>query len=165
MGLNGAAMQMFAHGTITGLLFLLVGQVYDKAHTRHIPHLGGLASRMPFTATVFLVAGLASLGLPSLAGFVAEVMVFLGTFPVWGWPTILAVVGIVLTAGYMLWAIQRVLFGPALERFAHVKDASLVEAVPMVALLLVIVLVGVYPAPLADVFNAGAEQVVLRFGP
>ena len=75
--LAGAGMQMFAHGTITGLLFLLVGLVYEKAHTRYIPDLGGLATRMPFIATVFLIAGLASLGLPGLSGFVAEVLVFL----------------------------------------------------------------------------------------
>jgi len=160
VGLNGAAMQMFTHGTITGLLFLLVGLVYEKAHTRYIPDLGGLASRMPFIATIFVFAGLASLGLPGLSGFVAEALVFLGTFPVWGWPTAVAVFGIVLTAGYILWMLQRVLFGPALARYAHIGDATLVEKVPLILLAITIVLVGIHPAILSDVFNAGIGPIV-----
>ena len=97
---------MFTHGTITGLMFLLVGQVYEKAHTRYIPDMGGLASRMPFLASAMIVAGLASLGLPSLSGFVSEVLVFLGAFSVWSWPTAIAVFSIVITAGYILWMIN-----------------------------------------------------------
>ena len=160
VGLNGAAMQMFTHGTITGLLFLLVGLVYEKSHTRYIPEMGGLASRMPFIATIFLVAGLASLGLPGLSGFVSEALVFLGTFLVWGWPTAIAVFGIVLTAGYILWMIQRVMFGPALPRYAEVGDATLVEAVPLVVMLIATVVVGIYPALLTDVFSVGIDPIV-----
>ena len=165
LGLNGAAMQMFTHGTITGLLFLLAGLVYEKAHTRYIPDMGGLASRMPFIATIMVVAGLASLGLPSLSGFVSEALIFLGTFFVWGWPTAIAVFGIVLTAGYILWMIQRVMYGPPLPRYDGVGDATLVEAVPLVVLLIAIVVVGIYPALLTDVFNAGIAPIVeTRFG-
>ena len=165
VGLNGAAMQMFTHGTITGLLFALVGLVYEKTHTRYIPDLGGLASRMPFIAIIFVVAGLASLGLPSLSGFVSEVLVFLGTYPVWSWPTAIAVFGIVLTAGYILWMIQRVLFGPPLERYAQVGDASVVEAIPLAVLTVAIVAVGVYPAILTDTFSAALTPLVQsRFG-
>jgi NADH-quinone oxidoreductase subunit M len=164
VGLNGAAMQMFTHGTITGLLFLVVGLVYEKTHTRYIPDLGGLASRMPFVATAMIVAGLASLGLPALSGFVSEALVFLGTFFVWGWPTAIAVFSIVLTAGYILWMIQRVLFGPTESKHAEVGDASLIEAVPIVILLASIVVVGVYPALVTDVFKAGLEPIVERFG-
>ena len=80
VGLTGASLQMFSHGAITGLLFLLVGYVYERAHTRHIPDLGGLAGRMPLLSAAMLIAGLASLGLPSTAGFVSEIQVFLGTF-------------------------------------------------------------------------------------
>ena len=165
IGLNGAAMQMFTHGTITGLLFLLVGLVYDKTHTRHIPDMRGLATQMPFVATVFVVAGLASLGLPGLSGFVAEVLVFLGTYSVWNWPTVIAVTGIVLAAGYILWMIQRVLFGPPLERYAQVGDATIVEAIPLAVLVVAIVLVGVYPSILTDTFNASiAPMLEVRFG-
>ena len=92
-------MQLFTHGTITGLLFLAVGIVYEKAHTRYIPDLGGLAGRMPFVAAAMLIAGLASLGLPGLSGFVSELLVFLGAFRAYDWPTVLAVLGIVLGSG------------------------------------------------------------------
>ncbi|MSQ40959.1 MAG: NADH-quinone oxidoreductase subunit M [Dehalococcoidia bacterium] len=160
VGLTGAALQMFTHGTITGLLFLLVGLVYDKAHTRHIGDLGGLASRMPFVASVFLVAGLASLGLPGLSGFVAEVLVFLGAFPVWGLATVLGAFGIVVAAGYILWMIQRCFFGPARERFAHIGDATLVEMIPVVALVAAIVVVGVYPRILTDVLTTGVSEIL-----
>ena len=160
MALTGASMQMFAHGTITGLLFLLVGLVYDKAHTRYIPDLGGLASRMPIIATVFLIAGLASLGLPGLSGFVAEVLVFLGSFKAFAWPTAVAAFGIVLAAGYILWMIERVLFGASRERFAGITDAGVIEAIPLVLLVISIVVIGFYPAFLTDVFDAGVEPIV-----
>ena len=160
VGLTGAAMQMFTHGTITGLLFLVVGLVYEKAHTRHIPDMGGLASNMPVIAVVFLLAGLASLGLPGTSGFVSELLVFLGTFEVWGWITALAVFAIVLTAGYILWMLQRAFFGPRLPRFDGVGDTSVLEAVPMVALVAAIMVVGVYPALVSDVFAQGLEPIV-----
>ena len=162
-GLSGAAMQLFTHGTITGLLFLTVGLVYDKAHTRYIPDLGGLASRMPIVATAFLIAGLASLGLPGLSGFVSEVLVFLGTFRAYPWPTALAVLGIILAAGYILWMVERSFFGVRRERFAHITDASFVEAVPLVLLVVSIVVIGVYPAFLTDVFQSSLRPMVAAF--
>jgi NADH-quinone oxidoreductase subunit M len=159
-GLSGAAMQLFTHGTITGLLFLGVGLIYDKAHTRYIPDLGGLANRMPLTATAFLIAGLASLGLPGLSGFISEILVFFGAFPAFSWPTVLAVLGIILAAGYILWMMQRTLFGPGREYFNNLTDASFVEAVPLALLVISIVVVGVYPAFLTEVFQAGLEPMV-----
>ena len=163
IGLTGAAMQMFTHGTITGLLFVGVGLVYDKAHTRHIPDLGGLAARMPFVAIIFAVAGMASLGLPATSGFVSEVMVFLGTFPVFGLLTTLGVVGILITAGYILWTLQRTLFGPMPQRWAHLGDATLVEAVAPTLLVVAILVVGIYPAFLTDVFSTGVGEMRLPF--
>ena len=159
VALTGASMQMFVHGTITGLLFLLVGLIYDKAHTRYIPDLGGLAGRMPFVASVFLIAGLASLGLPGLSGFVAEMLVLLGAFKEFPWLTALAAFGIVLAAGYILWMIERVLFGPARERFSTITDAGVIEAVPMVLLVVSIAVIGFYPAFLTDVFDSGIEPI------
>ncbi len=159
LAVAGASMQMFTHGTITGLLFLLVGLVYEKAHTRYIPDLGGLASRMPLIACGFLVAGLASLGLPGLSGFVAEVMVFLGSFKAFPWPTALAAAGIVIAAGYILWMLERVLFGPSQERFSHITDASVREAIPAVVLTVSIVVIGVYPSLLTDYFDAGVRHL------
>src|ERR687889_2520665 len=86
-GMQGAVMQMFTHGTVTALLFTMVGLVYDRTHTRIIPDMGGLAPKMPFIATAFVMAGLASLGLPGMNGFIGEFVVFIGAFEVWPWPT------------------------------------------------------------------------------
>lgn len=159
-GLNGAALQMFTHGTITGLLFLLVGLTYDRTHTRHIPELGGLVHRMPFIATAFVIAGLASLGLPGLSGFVAEITVFLGTFEVWSWATGFAAFGVVLAAGYILWMVQRVFFGPSHERWTSLGDAHVVDIIPVAGLLIPIFLVGIWPAVISDVFKTGIESIL-----
>lgn len=159
-GLNGAAMQLFTHGTITGLLFLGVGLVYDKAHTRYIPDLGGLAGRMPFVAGAILLAGLASLGLPGLSGFVSELLVFLGAFRAYPWPTALAVLGIILAAGYILWMMERAFFGPRRQRFDHLTDATLVEAIPLAIMVVTIVGIGFYPSLLTDVFEIGLAPML-----
>ena len=159
-GLTGAAMQLFTHGTITGLLFVAVGILYEKTHTRHIPDLGGLANRMPLVATAFLVAGAASLGLPTLSGFVSELLVFFGGFRAFPALTILAVLGIILAAGYILWMLQRTLFGPRPSRWDDLSDASPVELVPVALLVVSIVVVGVYPAWLTDVFRDGLAPIV-----
>ena len=160
LGMNGAALQMFTHGTITGLLFLTVGFIYEKAHTRYIPDLGGLANRMPFLAAGLLVAGLASLGLPGTSGFVAEITIFMGSFPAWHWFAALAAIGVVLTAGYILWMIQRVMFGPQLLRHNSLSDASIPEMIPVAILVASILVVGIYPAVISDVFNTGLDPIV-----
>ncbi|HLB12601.1 MAG TPA: proton-conducting transporter membrane subunit, partial [Dehalococcoidia bacterium] len=146
------------------LLFALVGLVYNRTHTREIAAMKGLAPRMPLIAVIFTMAGLASLGLPGMSGFVAEFLVFLGTFPTWPWHTALGVFAIVLTAGYLLWTLQRILFGPPDERWAHVGDASFVDAVPIVVLILVIVLVGLYPSILTDMIQGAFPPILERLG-
>ena len=160
VGLTGAALQMFTHGAITGLLFLLVGYVYERAHTRHIPDLGGLATRMPLLAAALLIAGLASLGLPSTAGFVSEIHVFLGAFPVWSWMTAIGAFGVVLTAGYILWMIQRVMFGTPNPRFDDLKDAAPIEMAPIAVLVIAIMVIGIFPSALTDVFTTGVQPIV-----
>ena len=160
LGLTGAAMQMFTHGTITGLLFLAVGFIYDRAHTRYIPDLGGLARRMPILAAALLIAGLASLGLPGTSGFVAELMVLLGAFNAFPISAAIAAFGVVLAAGYILWMMQRAMFGPLRERFADIADARGVQYAPIAILVASIIAVGVYPAFISDVFASGVEPIV-----
>ncbi len=165
VSLNGAALQMFTHGTITGLLFVMVGLIYDRTHTRDIDQLSGLAHTMPLIAVVMVFAGLAALGLPALSGFVAELLVFLGAFDKYTVPTIFAVFGILLAAGYITWMIQRVFYGPKNERWAALPDANhWWETVPMAALVLVIVGVGVYPSLIVDVLDTGMINIVKVLG-
>ena len=109
--LNGAAMQMFTHGTITGLSFLAVGLIYDRTHTRDINKLGAIANKMPMVSLFFVISGLASLGLPGFSGFVSEIMIFLGSYKVFPAYTIISAFGVVLAAGYILWMVQRSMFG------------------------------------------------------
>lgn len=154
IGLSGATLQMFSHGLITGLLFVMVGLIYDRAHTRSVDDLSGLAHVTPIIATGMLLAGLASLGLPAMSGFVAEATVFFGAADRFEAPTIIAVVGIVLTAGYILWMVQRVMFGPRNERWATMQDATAWwEQIPVAAMLALIIAVGIYPAQLMDVID------------
>jgi NADH-quinone oxidoreductase subunit M len=165
VAMTGAALQMFTHGTITGLLFVMVGLVYNRTHTRDIAVLRGLAHRMPVIATVMVIAGLASLGLPSMSGFVAEAMVFLGSVDRFAPATILAVVGILLTAGYILWMVERVFLGPRSEAWEGLGDAdSWWEQIPMAALAAVIIGVGVYPAAIVDILDKGIQPIIASLG-
>lgn len=166
-GLNGAALQMFTHGTITGLAFLMVGLTYERTHSRHIPHLGGLARKMPLIAIFFIIAGFGSLGLPALSGFVAEITIFLGTFPVWPWATGIAAFGVVLAAGYTLWMVQRTFFGPgpaaggmSEESYEHLTDANWVDMVAVVVLTVPIFVVGIWPSVITDTFKLGIEAAI-----
>jgi NADH-quinone oxidoreductase subunit M len=158
--LTGATVQMFSHGIITGLLFFCVGVIYDHAHTREIAVFGGVAKRMPTLATMFTFAALASLGLPGLAGFVAEYMVFTGSFQIWTAATVVAVFTMILTASYLLWMIKRVFYGPFNEKWNRLPDANLREIIPLYALAAVIVFVGVYPTPLIQVITPSLQHLM-----
>jgi NADH-quinone oxidoreductase subunit M len=161
VGLTGASLQMFTHGTITALLFVMVGLIYDRAHTRQIADLSGLAHIMPVAATVFVIAGLASLGLPTMSGFVAELLVFLGSAGRFEVPTGFAVFGILLSAGYILWTVQRVFFGPRNQRWEHLQDTThWWEQVSMAALVGVIIGVGIYPATIVDILESGVRRTL-----
>ena len=160
LGFSGAAMQMFTHGTITGLLFLSVGLMYDKLHTRYIPDLGGLEVRMPVLTISFVIAGLASLGLPGLSGFVSELLIFLGAFTSFPWHTGIAALGIIFAAGYILWVIQRVFFGPEKDRFKNVSDVNWFEMVPLILLVISILIVGIFPFYLIELFEHGLDPIV-----
>jgi NADH-quinone oxidoreductase subunit M len=168
VSMTGAALQMFSHGVITGLLFAMAGLVMHNAGERDLRKMGGLARQMPIIVVVFSIAGVASLGLPTTSGFIAEFLVFIGSFTS-GAPgiqvaTILAVLGIVITAGYILWMLQRVFYGQPLEKFNKAKDASVLDRVYMFAFVAVIMLVGIYPAILTDVIKMGVAPVMGLLG-
>ncbi len=169
VSLVGASLQMFSHGIITGLLFAMAGLIIHNVKERDLRKLGGLVRQIPIIAVVFSVAGLASLGLPMTSGFAAEFLVFVGSFSSTIVPgiqvyTILAVLGVVVTAGYILWMLQQVFYGPALEKYNGVKDADIIERVYMFALVAVIMVVGIYPAILTDVIKLGISPIVSLLG-
>jgi NADH-quinone oxidoreductase subunit M len=169
LSLTGAALQMFSHGIVTGLLFAMVGLVYEKTHTRDLDKLGGLARHMPVITVVFTIAGLASLGLPGTSGFAAEFVTFVGSFssnafPGLGALTVAGVFGVVITAGYILWMLQRTFYGPPREEFAKVGDATLVEKICIFTFVLAILLVGIYPAILTDIFKEGVLPIARMVG-
>ena len=151
--LTGATVQMFSHGIITGMLFFCVGVIYDHAHTREIAVFGGVAKSMPLLATLFTFAGLASLGLPGLAGFVAEYITFTSSYQVWNVVTIVSVFTMILTAAYILWMLKRVFYGPFNTKWNRLPDANWREALPLITLAVVIVFVGVFPNFLINVIT------------
>ncbi len=160
IGLSGAALQMFTHGCITGLLFVMVGMIYDRTHTREIARLRGLMHHMPLIGTVFIVAGLASLGLPAMSGFVAELTVFLGSLGPHPAATMAAVFGVVLSAGYLLWTVERILHGPKTHDFHDLTDAKKWwELTAMAVLVIAIIGVGIWPRVLTDTVRTGIEPI------
>jgi len=169
VSLVGASLQMVSHGLLTGLLFAMAGLTIHNVHERDLRKLGGLARQVPFIAIVFSLAGLGSLGLPTTSGFAAEFLVFAGSFSstmVTGAAvyTILAVIGVVLAAGYILWMIQRTFYGPPLEQYDGVKDADTLERVYMVAFVAVIMVIGIYPAVLTDIIKLGIAPIIGALG-
>jgi len=161
--LTGATIQMFSHGIITALLFFCVGVIYDHAHTREIAAFGGIAKRTPMLASLFTFAAMASLGLPGLAGFVAEYMVFTSSFRIWTIPTTVAVFTMILTAAYLLWMIKRVFFGPFNPKWSWLPDANFRELIPLFALAGLIVFVGIYPAPLIGVITNSVGAIMANW--
>ncbi|MBI2328619.1 MAG: NADH-quinone oxidoreductase subunit M [Chloroflexi bacterium] len=165
VSLTGAALQMVSHGLITGLLFAMAGLVIHNVGERDLNKLGGLARQIPIIAVVFSVAGLGGLGLPTTSGFAAEFLVFVGSFSstiVSGIQvyTILTVLGVVVAAGYILWMLQRVFYGPVLEQYHAVKDADVLERVYMFAFVALIMLVGIYPAIVTDIIKLGISPII-----
>ena len=158
--LTGATIQMFSHGIITGLLFFCVGVIYDHAHTREIAVFGGVAKKMPLLATLFTFAGLASLGLPGLAGFVAEYITFTSSYQVWSAVTVASVFTMILTASYLLWMLKRVFYGPFNTRWSWLPDANAREALPLISLAVVIVFVGIFPNFLIQVITPSLTNIL-----
>lgn len=152
-GFNGAVFQMINHGIITGSLFLLVGVLYDRAHTRDIDAFGGLGVKVPVYTGVTVVAAMASLGLPGLAGFISEFLCFLGAFPVWKLYTSLSVIGILVTAAFFLRMIQNVFLGPFNAKWSGLTDMDLRELLAVAPLTVLTVFLGLWPRAALDYMN------------
>jgi NADH-quinone oxidoreductase subunit M len=164
-GITGAGLQMFSHGVMTALFFAVVGMVYDRAHTREIPKLGGFRKAMPLVTVAFIVGGLVSMGMPGFSGFIAEFPIFLGLWKAQPIVAIIAVVGIVITAGYVMRVVRGVFFGEMPSEFKeHITPITNFDKVALVLLSGVLILVGVYPAVMAPLIETGAEAVLRLFG-
>jgi len=159
-GVNGAVFQMFTHGTSSAMMFLLVGVLYERAHHREIARFGGIALRMPVYFALAMVGFFAALGLPGMSGFVSEVMVFLGGFKGQTMITALATIGVVFTAGYILWAIQRVFLGKLKPEYENYPDCNKWELISLVPLAIASILFGVLPGLAIGVFTSSTELFV-----
>ncbi|BBH23869.1 NADH-quinone oxidoreductase subunit M [Paenibacillus baekrokdamisoli] len=160
IGLQGAMIQLVSHGLISALLFLIVGSLYERTGSTMLGDLGGLARSLPFISGILLTAGMASLGLPGLSGFIGEFLSLLGLFDSMRVITAIAVLGVILTAVYVLRSVLGITFGPMQERFGALRDARLIEAVPMIALLAFILLIGIYPAVMTEPMKHGFDTLL-----
>jgi NADH-quinone oxidoreductase subunit M len=160
--MHGAVLQMFNHGTITAMLFLLVGVVYDRAHHRDIDGFGGLGVRVPVYTGMTSLAFFASLGLPGLSGFIGEALVFLGAYqnPLMRTYAVVSVAGIVITAGYLLWALQRIFLGQLNEKYRDLPEINVRELCTLVPLAVIVVVLGIYPSPVLDLISASLGELI-----
>ena len=158
-GLTGAVFQMFNHGTITAMLFLIVGVIYDRAHTRGLNEFGGLMNQMPRYAGAMTVAFFAALGLPGLSGFISEMFSLLGAFQTFRTLTIIGAATIVLTAAYMLWVLQRVFLGPLPEKWKDLTDMNGKETFMLATLGVIVIFFGIYPAPILNLMNSSLNTL------
>jgi NADH-quinone oxidoreductase subunit M len=159
--MSGGVLQMVNHGLSTGALFMLVGALYDRRHTRQIADYGGLAKSVPVLAGVFLVVALSSIGLPGLNGFVGEFLILLGTFFTYRWWVVPAAFGVVLAAIYLLWAYQRVFHGEVThEENRKLPDLSWREIAMLAPVVGLIVFIGMYPKPFLDRIEPSVDRLV-----
>jgi NADH-quinone oxidoreductase subunit M len=160
-GIEGGIFQMLSHGVVSGALFLCVGVVYDRIHTREIAAYGGLVNRMPVYAACFMVFTLANVGLPGTSGFVGEFLTMLGAFLANTWVAIFAATGVILSAAYALYLYRRIIFGalvkPALQT---IEDLTLREKALLVPLVVATIVLGVYPKPVFDVTTPAVAKLV-----
>jgi len=163
-GIQGGIFQMLSHGLISGALFLCVGVVYDRMHTREIAAYGGLVNRMPAYAVAFLIFTMANVGLPGTSGFVGELLTLLGVFKVNTWIAAFATLGVILSAAYALWLYRRVIFGSLdKESLKAMLDLSTREKVLLYPLILLVIFFGVYPGPVFDVTQASVDALINNY--
>jgi NADH-quinone oxidoreductase subunit M len=159
-GLNGAVFQMFAHGIMTALLFSSVGYIYDKTHSKMIPELGGLSKTMPVISGYFILAALAGIGVPCLASFWAELLVFIAAFKTYPVRGALAICALVVSALFLLRVVQRTFYGEKNEKFAHIPDVSFGLGIPRMILVAVIVIFGLFPSLMLDVVQTAVVPFI-----
>lgn len=164
VGFQGAIFQMVSHGLVAALLFFIVSMIFERTGTADIAELGGLAKSMPFVGGIFLTAAMASAGLPGMSGFISEFTAFLGLFKVMPQIAAVGTIGIILTAVYLLRAVLGTTFGPTANRWLGLADAQPLEVIPMVLVLGLIVLIGVYPSVLSEPLQATLQNIVPRIG-
>ncbi len=163
-GIEGAIFQMLSHGLVSGALFLCVGVIYDRMHTREIAAYGGLVNRMPNYAVVFLIFTMANVGLPGTSGFLGEFLTLLGIFKVNTWVALFATTGVVLSAAYALWLYRRVIFGILdKDSLKSILDLTTREKLLLYPLAALVIFFGVYPAPVFDVISASVEQLIANY--
>lgn len=164
LGIQGAIFQMISHGIVSGALFLCVGVIYDRIHTRQIDAYGGLVERMPKYAFAFMVFTMANVGLPGTSGFVGEFLTLMGIFQVNTWVAFGAAFGVIFSAGYALWLYRRVIFGVLeKENLKAILDMSPREMAVIVPLIILTIFFGFYPAPILDATAASVEQLVNQY--
>jgi NADH-quinone oxidoreductase subunit M len=165
-GLSGSVVQQINHGLSTGALFLLIGVLYERRHTRLISEFGGLSTPMPNFAAVYMIATLSSLGLPLLNGFIGEFVILSGTYQVSIKYVAWAVIGIILGAAYLLWLYQRVMFGPVTNAAnEHLPDLNAREYATLIPLLILCFWIGIYPGPLFRVIERPVQLIVEQVNP
>jgi NADH-quinone oxidoreductase subunit M len=164
-GFMGAGVQMFSHGIMTALFFAVVGMVYDQAHTREIPKLGGFARVMPLVAIAFVVGGLVSMGMPGFSGFIAEFPIFMGLWNYKPWIALVAAISIVITASYIIRVIGRVFFGQIPEEFVgHVHDVSVLDKIALTLLSVILISLGIFPRLMVPLVQTGVRNVLTLIG-
>jgi len=164
-GMLGAGVQMFSHGVMTALFFAVVGMVYDQAHTREIPQLGGFRKVMPLVALAFIIGGLVSMGMPGFSGFVAEFPIFMGLWGSIPWIAIAAVISIVITASYIIRIITKVFFGQMPAEFeGHTHDVTVLDKVALVTLSAILIVVGVFPWVMVPMVQSGVNNILRLLG-
>ncbi|MBT4831435.1 MAG: NADH-quinone oxidoreductase subunit M, partial [Marinovum sp.] len=163
-GIDGAIFQMISHGFISGALFLCVGVVYDRIHSREIADYGGLVNRMPAYALIFMLFTMANVGLPGTSGFVGEFLTLVGIFQVNTWVAVVATFGVILSASYALWLYRRVMMGQLIkESLKMIKDMSRREKAIFAPLVVMTLLLGVYPALVLDLIGPSVEALVAQY--
>jgi NADH-quinone oxidoreductase subunit M len=161
LGIQGSIIQMLSHGLVSGALFMCVGVVYDRIHSREIESYGGLAERMPLYAAVFMLFMLASVGLPGTSGFVGEILVIIGVFQLNTLVALLAATGMILGAAYMLWLYRRVIFGALVqEHLKTIRDLRPHEIAAFAPLAFLVLLMGIYPSLFLDPMAASVDRLL-----